>query len=83
MAPLSLEIAPSIKVYAFDFPLTLMYASFFTRLCMRRIRVHFESFDFLFLLFFIWITICAFHGRDFATSLEWIFYRLRAYLIIF
>ncbi len=83
MAPLSLEVAPSFKIYAFDFPLALMYAIFFTRVCMHRIRLHFESFDLLFLLFFIWITICAFQGRDFATSLEWIFYWLRAYLIIF
>ena len=83
MAPLSLEIAPSIRIYAFDFPLALMYATFFMRLSMRRMRLHFERFDAVFLLFFIWITLCAYHGRNFGTSLEWVLFWLRAYLIIF
>ncbi len=83
MAPLSTEVVGEAKIYLFDFPLAAMYVTFFTRVCMRRMRVRFEFFDLLFLLFFIWISICAFHGKNFAASLEWLLYWVRAYLIIF
>lgn len=83
MAPLSTEIAPSIKIYLFDFPLAAMYAMFFIRLCMHRIRLRFERFDLLFLLFYAWVVASSLQGKDFGVSVEWILYWLRGYLIIF
>ncbi len=83
MAPLATEIAPNIKIYLFDLPLAAMYAVMFMRFCTRRLRFQFDRFDFLFLIFYAWLVVCAVLGKDFSNSLEWLLYWLRAYLIIF
>ncbi len=83
MAPLTMEIMPHVRIYLCDFPLFGLYVCFFMRFCMRRVRFQFDRFDFFYGLFFIWLGLCAYYGRDFLISSEWLWFWLRGYLIIF
>lgn len=83
MAPLTMEIMPHVRIYLCDFPLLGLYVCFFMRFCMRRVRFQLDRFDLLYGLFLVWLGICAYYGRDFMISSEWLWFWLRGYLIIF
>jgi O-antigen ligase len=83
MAPLSTEVAPSIFVYLFDFPLAALYLCLYMRVCLRHTRLSFGRFDLVFLFFYAWLFFTSLQGKNFNTSLVWLLYWLRGYLIIF
>ncbi len=83
MAPLTLEVAPHVRIYLCDFPLFGMYVCFFMRFCMNRAHARFDGFDLVYGVFLVWLGLCAYEGRDFDNSSEWLWFWLRGYIIIF
>src|SRR5262245_9519031 len=83
MMPLSLEAVPGISVYSFDIPLAVLYFCLYLRVCFRQTRISLTWFDFVFAIFYFWLFVASFNGRDFDLSVNWLLFWLRGYLIIF